>query len=162
MACLPRKERPCMQVLGQFPEADKAPERVDIPASSHGPAGRKRKRSEEEKGKAGELPCKKRVKGGRRVSVRPIDWKTTFPPTRRQKRKAAEIHPSAAEDTDEPPAKKLPMEILASVPPEYTLVSVEVIKLPSSLELLPGSHADPMAQPEESNTTSCSSQGAEN
>lgn len=41
--------------------------------------------------------------------MRPIDWKNTFPPTRRQKRKAAEIHPSAAEDADEPPAKKLPM-----------------------------------------------------
>ncbi|XP_015714632.1 zinc finger CCCH-type domain-containing-like isoform X3 [Coturnix japonica] len=117
--------------LGNQTEVDKAPERVDIPVSSHGPAGLKRKRSEEEKGKAGESPCKKRVKGGRRVSVRPIDWKNTFPPTRRQKRKAAEIHPSAAEDADEPPAKKLPMETLASVPPEYTVLSTEVIKLPS-------------------------------
>ncbi|XP_072205411.1 uncharacterized protein [Excalfactoria chinensis] len=88
-------------------EVDKAPEGVDIPASSHGPAGRKRKRSEERK--VGELPRKKRVKGGRKVSVRPIDWKTTFPTMRRQKRKAAEMHPSAAEDTDEPPDRKLAM-----------------------------------------------------
>ncbi|XP_032299681.1 zinc finger CCCH-type domain-containing-like isoform X2 [Coturnix japonica] len=49
--------------LGNQTEVDKAPERVDIPVSSHGPAGLKRKRSEEEKGKAGESPCKKRVKG---------------------------------------------------------------------------------------------------
>jgi len=43
------------------------------------------------------------------VAVKPIDWKTTFPPMQRQKRKAAEMRPAAAEDTDEPPAKKLPM-----------------------------------------------------
>jgi len=42
------------------------------------------------------------------VAVRPIDSKTTFPTKQRRKRKAAEIHPSAAKDTDEPPARKLP------------------------------------------------------
>ncbi|XP_019476133.1 zinc finger CCCH domain-containing protein 11A-like [Meleagris gallopavo] len=43
-------------------EVEEAPETVDIPASSHGPAATKRKRSEET-GKARELPRKKRVKG---------------------------------------------------------------------------------------------------
>lgn len=47
--------------------------------------------------------------GGRKGAVRLIDWKTTFPPTQTRKRKAAEMRPSAGEDTDEPPAKKLPM-----------------------------------------------------
>ena len=46
--------------------------------------------------------------GGHKEAVKPIDWKTTFPPKQKRKRKAAEMHPSAAEDTDEPPAKKLP------------------------------------------------------
>ncbi|XP_019466950.1 zinc finger CCCH domain-containing protein 11A-like [Meleagris gallopavo] len=94
--------------LGNQTEVEKAPERVDIPASSHGPAAQKRKRCDE-KGKARELPCKKRVKGGRKVKMRAIDWKATFPKKQRQKRKAAEMQPSAAEDTDEPPARKLPM-----------------------------------------------------
>jgi len=43
------------------------------------------------------------------VAVRRIDWKTTFPPMQRHKRKAARMHPSAAEGTDEPPERKLPM-----------------------------------------------------
>ena len=47
--------------------------------------------------------------GGRKEAVKPIDWKTTFPPKQKRKRKAAEMRPSAGEDTDEPPAKKLPM-----------------------------------------------------
>ncbi|XP_048813902.1 zinc finger CCCH domain-containing protein 11A-like isoform X2 [Lagopus muta] len=135
-------------------EVEKAPDRGDIPTSSHGPAAQKCKQSEEEEDKAEELPCKKRVKAGRKVRRRPIDWKTTFPTMRRLKRKAAEMQPSAAEDTDEPPARKLPMAILASVPPEYTLVSVEVLKLPSSLELLSGGQADSVAQSEIPHSTS--------
>ncbi|XP_052535934.1 zinc finger CCCH domain-containing protein 11A-like [Tympanuchus pallidicinctus] len=80
---------------------------------------------------------------------------------RRLKRKAAEMQPSAAEDADEPPARKLPMAILASVPPEYTLVSVEVLKLPSSLELLPGSQADSVAPSEIPHLTSRATQEAD-
>jgi len=44
---------------------------------------------------------------GRKLAARPIDWKTTFSTKQRWKQKAAEMHPSAAEDTDEPPARKL-------------------------------------------------------
>lgn len=95
------------------------------------------------------------------MAVRPIDSKTTFPTKQRRKRKAVEIHPSAAKDTDEPPARKLPMAILASVPPEYTLVSTEVIKLPSSLELLPGTQTYSVAHSEVSNSTAHSSQEAD-
>ncbi|XP_040503694.1 zinc finger CCCH domain-containing protein 11A-like isoform X1 [Gallus gallus] len=101
-------------------------------------------------------------RGGRKVAVRRIDWKTTFPPMQRRKRKAARMHPSAAEGTDEPPERKLPMAILASAPPEYTLVSAEVTKLPSSLELLlPGRQADSVAQPEVSSSPSQYSQAAD-
>ncbi|XP_040539097.2 zinc finger CCCH domain-containing protein 11A-like isoform X3 [Gallus gallus] len=115
--------------LGKKP--GKAPKRVDIPTSSHGPAGKKRKRSEEEEGKVKELPCKKRVKGGRKEAVKPIDWKTTFPPKQKRKRKAAEMHPSAAEDTDEPPAKKLPTAIVPALPGD-SLVTIPAVETPPS------------------------------
>eukprot|EP00076_Gallus_gallus_P031408 XP_015157489.1 zinc finger CCCH domain-containing protein 11A-like isoform X1 [Gallus gallus] len=144
--------------LGKKP--GKAPKRVDIPTSSHGPAGKKRKRSEEEEGKVKELPCKKRVKGGRKEAVKPIDWKTTFPPKQKRKRKAAEMHPSAAEDTDEPPAKKLPTAIVPALPGD-SLVTIPAVETPpSSLELLPGSQADSVAQSEVSSAPSYSSQDA--
>ncbi|POI26407.1 hypothetical protein CIB84_009843, partial [Bambusicola thoracicus] len=82
---------------------------------------------------------------GCKVAVRPIDWKTTFPIKQRRKQKAAEMHPSAAEDTDEPPARKLPM--VRTV--EKAVVDME------------GSQADSGAQSEVSNVTSHSSQEAD-
>ncbi|XP_048817609.1 zinc finger CCCH domain-containing protein 11A-like isoform X1 [Lagopus muta] len=159
---LPLNSGPAESLENQT-EVEEAAEGGDIPSSSHGPAAQKRKRcdEEEEDDKAEELPHKKRVKAGRKVRGRPIDWKTTFPTMRRRKRKAAEMQPSAAEDADEPPARKLPMAILASVLPEYTIVSVEVLKLPSSLELLPGSQADSVAPMEIPHLTTCATQEAD-
>ncbi|XP_042726443.1 uncharacterized protein LOC122179601 [Lagopus leucura] len=103
---LPLNSGPAESLESQT-EVEKAAERGDIPSSSHGPA-QKRKRCEE-KAKASELPLKKRVRAGRKVFLRSADWKSTFPRKQTLKRKAADMEPSAAEDTDEPPARKLPM-----------------------------------------------------
>ncbi|XP_040539721.1 zinc finger CCCH domain-containing protein 11A-like [Gallus gallus] len=70
------------------------------------------------------------------------------------------MHPSAAEDTDEPPAKKLPTAIVPALPGD-SLVTIPAVETPpSSLELLPGSQADSVAQSEVSSAPSYSSQDA--
>ncbi|XP_021237649.1 zinc finger CCCH domain-containing protein 11A-like, partial [Numida meleagris] len=147
--------------LGNKRELEKAPKRVAIPASPQGLPGRKRKRPEEEEETAEEPPRKKRAEEGRKVCVKPPNGKPTLPAKRARKRNAAEMHPSAAEDMDEPPAKKPALAVEPALP-EYSLVTIpEVEKPPSSLELHLGSQADSAAQSEVSNPTSHSSQAAD-
>ncbi|XP_052546368.1 zinc finger CCCH domain-containing protein 11A-like isoform X2 [Tympanuchus pallidicinctus] len=150
---LPLNSGPAESLESQT-EVEKAAARGDIPSSSHGPAAQKRKRCEE-KAKASELPLKKRIKAGRKVFLRSAAWKSTFPTKQTLKRKAADMEPSAAEDTDEPPARKLPRAIVPALPGD-SLVTVAAVKTPpSSLELLLGSQADSVAD-----AVPCASQAA--
>ncbi|XP_052546370.1 zinc finger CCCH domain-containing protein 11A-like [Tympanuchus pallidicinctus] len=128
---LPLNSGPAESLESQT-EVEKAAARGDIPSSSHGPAAQKRKRCEE-KAKASELPLKKRIKAGRKVFLRSAAWKSTFPTKQTLKRKAADMEPSAAEDTDEPPARKLPTAIVPALPGD-SLVTVAAVKTPPCTE----------------------------
>ncbi|XP_052670459.1 zinc finger CCCH domain-containing protein 11A-like [Harpia harpyja] len=126
--------------------ADKAAKRVQVPRS-----------------------LKERL-GLRKVCLKPLDGKATFPTKQPLKRKAAESHPSAVAavkslsatggDGKEPSAKKAAVAIVPALP-EDSLLSVRGREEPQASPVLHlGSQADSVAQSEVTSSTSPSSQVA--
>ncbi|XP_052670461.1 zinc finger CCCH domain-containing protein 11A-like [Harpia harpyja] len=126
--------------------ADKAAKRVQVPRS-----------------------LKERL-GLRKVCLKPLDGKATFPTKQPLKRKAAESHPSAVAavkplsatggDGKEPSAKKAAVAIVPALP-EDSLLSVRGREEPQASPVLHlGSQADSVAQSEVTSSTSASSQVA--
>ncbi|XP_052670470.1 zinc finger CCCH domain-containing protein 11A-like [Harpia harpyja] len=106
----------------------------------------------------------------RKVCLKPLDGKATFPTKQPLKRKAAESHPSAVAavkplsatggDGKEPSAKKAAVAIVPALP-EDSLLSIRGREKPqASPELHLGSQADSVAQSEVTSSTSASSQVA--
>ncbi|XP_052670460.1 zinc finger CCCH domain-containing protein 11A-like, partial [Harpia harpyja] len=106
----------------------------------------------------------------RKVCLKPLDGKATFPTKQPLKRKAAESHPSAVAavkplsatggDGKEPSAKKAAVAIVPALP-EDSLLSIRGREKPqASPELHLGSQADSVAQSEVTSSTSASTQVA--
>uniref|UniRef100_A0A663FGH9 C3H1-type domain-containing protein n=1 Tax=Aquila chrysaetos chrysaetos TaxID=223781 RepID=A0A663FGH9_AQUCH len=115
-------------------------------------------------------PIEQATKAKRKVCLKPLDGKATFPTKQPLKRKAAESHPSAVAavkplsatggDGKEPSAKKAAVAVVPALP-EDSLLSIRGREKPqASPELHTGSQADSVAPPEVSSSTSASSEGA--
>ncbi|KAM9594861.1 zinc finger CCCH domain-containing protein 11A-like isoform 2-T2 [Morphnus guianensis] len=106
----------------------------------------------------------------RKVCLKPLDGKATFPTKQPVKRKAAESHPSAVAavkplsatggDGKEPSAKKAAVAVVPALP-EDSLLSIRGREKPQASPVLHlGSQADSVAQSEGTSSTSASSQVA--
>ncbi|XP_029855546.1 zinc finger CCCH domain-containing protein 11A-like [Aquila chrysaetos chrysaetos] len=137
--------------------ADKAPKRVQVPRSL-----------KERLGLPSEPTSRETAK--RKVCLKPLDGKATFPTKQPLKRKAAESHPSAVAavkplsatggDGKEPSAKKAAVAVVPALP-EDSLLSIRGREKPqASPELHIGSQADSVAPSEVASSTSASSEGA--
>ncbi|XP_052670465.1 zinc finger CCCH domain-containing protein 11A-like [Harpia harpyja] len=113
---------------------------------------------------------KLKEKTKRKVCLKPLDGKATFPTKQPLKRKAAESHPSAVAavkplsatggDGKEPSAKKAAVAIVPALP-EDSLLSIRGREKPQASPVLHlGSQADSVAQSEVTSSTSASSQVA--
>ncbi|KAM9595643.1 zinc finger CCCH domain-containing protein 11A-like [Morphnus guianensis] len=133
--------------------ADKAPKRVQVPRSLKERLG---------------LPSEQTTL--KKVCLKPLDGKATFPTKQPVKRKAAESHPSAVAavkplsatggDGKEPSAKKAAVAVVPALP-EDSLLSIRGREKPQASPVLHlGSQADSVAQSEGTSSTSASSQVA--